>query len=98
MNLHSTLRGITHGFTPSHNNVHKYYDLLPNFDYLLPVLRLVLSARPAAERFTSSREPSTPEPARGTVFLDLRKTQQNIEEEKNRLAVVQRVLKINERE
>lgn len=62
------------------------------------VLLIVMSARPAGERFTSAREPAAQEPARDTVFIDLRKSRQSLEEEKNRLAVVQRVLKINEKE
>lgn len=41
-------------------------------------------------------EPSAVEPpGRGTVFLDLRKSEQALAEENQRLAVVQRVLKLN---
>ena len=57
----------------------------------------MLTARPHSERFGERKPPPvTAEPPRGTVYLDLRKSEEALEQERQRQAVVQRVLKLNE--
>lgn len=53
----------------------------------------VIAPLPSEERLRR-HNPDQKEPE--TVFIDLRKSMDDVEEERNKLAVVQRVLKLNE--
>ena len=76
-------------FTVSRQDVNSYI-----LDICL-LLTPVMTARPRSERLGDIK-PTINEPQRDTVYLDLRKTNQDLAEERQRLAVVQRVLKLNQ--
>lgn len=62
---------------------------------------VVITPRTKTERTHAVKPPTLAalhEPLRGTVFIDLRKSEEQVEEERNKIAIVQRVLKINSKQ